>query len=141
MKIVWLVTAIVLAIIEAATVNLVTIWFIASALVSLLLAYLGVSTYIQIAVFVLLGVILLVLTRKPLENLLKKTKQKTNADRVLDMNGIVTEEITEEKPGEVKVDGKKWSAISNKKIVEGSKVEILSIDGVKLNVKEIKEEK
>ena len=47
MKIVWLVTAIVLAIIEASTVNLVTIWFIASALVALLLAYLGVSTYIQ----------------------------------------------------------------------------------------------
>ncbi len=138
MKIVWLVTAIVLAIIEAATVNLVTIWFIASALVSLLLAYLGVSTYIQIAVFVLLGVILLVLTRKPLENLLKKTKQKTNADRVLDMNGIVTEEITEEKPGEVKVDGKKWTAISTKTIKEGSKVKILKIDGVKLIVEEEK---
>ncbi len=138
MKIVWLVTAIVLAIIEAATVNLVTIWFIASALVSLLLAYLGVSTYIQIAVFVLLGVILLVLTRKPLENLLKKTKQKTNADRVLDMNGIVTEEITEEKPGEVKVDGKKWTAISTQTIKEGSKVKILKIDGVKLIVEEEK---
>lgn len=136
MKIVWLVTAIVLAIIEAATINLVTIWFIASALVSLLLAYLGVSTYIQIAVFVLVGVVLLVLTKKPLENLLKKTKQKTNADRVLDMNGIVTEEITEEKPGEVKVDGKKWTAISNKTIKEGSKVKILKIDGVKLIVEE-----
>ena len=136
MKIVWLVTAIVLAIIEAATVNLVTIWFIASSLVSLLLAYLGVSTYIQIAVFVLLGVVLLVLTRKPLEKLLKKTKQKTNADRVLDMTGIVTEEITEEKPGEVKVDGKKWTAISTKTIKEGSKVKILKIDGVKLIVEE-----
>ena len=138
MKIVWLVTAIVLAIIEAATVNLVTIWFIASSLVSLLLAYLGVSTYIQIAVFVLLGVVLLVLTRKPLEKLLKKTKQKTNADRVLDMTGIVTEEITEEKPGEVKVDGKKWTAISTQTIKEGSKVKILKIDGVKLIVEEEK---
>ena len=52
----------------------------------------------------------------------------------------MTEEITKLEPGEVKVDGKKWSAIANKKISVGSKVEILSIDGVKLNVKEIKEE-
>ena len=138
MKIVWLVTAIVLAIIEAATINLVTIWFIASALVSLLLAYLGVKTPIQIAVFVLLGVVLLVLTKKPLEKLLKKTKQKTNADRVLDMTGIVTEDIEEDKPGEVKVDGKKWTAISKQSIKEGSKVKILKIDGVKLVVEEEK---
>ncbi len=138
MKIVWLVTAIVLAIIEASTINLVTIWFIASALVALLLAYLGVSTPIQIAVFVLLGVVLLVLTKKPLEKLLKKTKQKTNADRVLDMTGIVTEDIAEDKPGEVKVDGKKWTAIANTNIKEGSKVKILKIDGVKLVVEEEK---
>ena len=138
MKIAWLVTTIVLAIIEAATINLVTIWFIASALVSLLLAYLGVNTPIQIAVFVLLGVILLVLTKKPLEKLLKKTKQKTNADRVLDMTGIVTEDIEENKPGEVKVDGKKWTAISKQSIKEGSTVKILKIDGVKLIVEEEK---
>ena len=138
MKIVWLVTAIVLAIIEASTVNLVTIWFIASALVALLLAYLGVSTYIQIAVFVILGVVLLIFTRKPLEKLLKKTKQKTNADRVLDMTGVVTKEITEEESGEVKVDGKKWTAISKQNIKEGSKVKILKIDGVKLIVEEEK---
>ena len=138
MKIAWLVTAIVLAIIEAATINLVTIWFIASALVALLLAYLGVPTSIQIAVFVLLGVVLLVLTKKPLERLLKKTKQKTNLDRVIDMTGIVTEDIEEEKPGEVKVDGKKCTAISKQNIKEGSKVKILKIDGVKLIVEEEK---
>ena len=46
--------------------------------------------------------------------------------------------INKLEPGEVKVDGKKWSAISNKKINVGSKVEILSIDGVKLLVKETK---
>jgi membrane protein implicated in regulation of membrane protease activity len=138
MKIAWLVTAIVLAIIEAATINLVTIWFIVSALVSLVLAFLGVPEIVQVAVFVILGIVLLLFTRKPLEKLLKKTKQKTNLDRVLDMTGIVTEEINEDKPGEVKVDGKKWTAISKENIKEGSKVKILKIDGVKLIVKEEK---
>ena len=56
------------------------------------------------------------------------------------MKGVVTETITNNNVGEVKVDGKKWSAISTKKITTGSKVEILAIDGVKLKVKEIKEE-
>ena len=138
MEILWLAITIVLAIIEAATVNLVTIWFIASALVSLLLAFLDVPIIIQVAVFVLLGSVLLVLTRKPLERLLKKTKQKTNSDRVLDMTGIVTEEISEDKPGEVKVDGKRWTAISTQNIKEGSKVKILKIEGVKLIVEEEK---
>ena len=54
--------------------------------------------------------------------------------------GLVTEPITRLEPGEVKVDGKRWSAIANKKIKKDSKVEILAIDGVKLVVKEIKEE-
>jgi len=65
---------------------------------------------------------------------------KASSTISLTLFGIVTEEITKLEPGEVKVDGKKWSAISSKKIKVGSKVEILSIDGVKLNVKEVKEE-
>ena len=136
MEIFWLVTAIVLAIIEAATINLVSIWFIASSLVSLVLALLDASVGVQVAVFVILGIVLLVFTKKPLEKLLMKTKQKTNADRVLDVIGIVTEDIEEEKPGEVKVDGKRWTAIAKKKITKGSKVKILKIEGVKLIVEE-----
>ena len=37
--------------------------------------------------------------------------------------------------GEVLVDGKKWSAISNEPIKKGEKVKILKIEGVKLQVK------
>ena len=52
------------------------------------------------------------------------------------MRGIVTEEITKKRPGEVKVDGKKWTAISDKKIKIDSTVRVLEIDGVKLKVEE-----
>ena len=58
----------------------------------------------------------------------------------VDSEGIVTEEISKLNPGEVKVDGKRWTAISDKKIKKDSKVEILAIEGVKLLVKEVKEE-
>lgn len=134
----WLIVAIVLSIIELGTISLVSVWFIASALISLLLALFGFSLYIQIVNFVILGIILLIFTRKPLLKYLNKTKQKTNADRILDMTGVVTEEIDIDQPGEVKVDGKKWTAMAKEKIAKGKKVKILKIEGVKLLVEEEK---
>lgn len=134
----WLIVAIILSIIELGTISLVSVWFIASALISLLLALLGFSFYIQLINFVILGIILLIFTRKPLLKYLNKTKQKTNADRILDMMGLVTEDIDIDQPGEVKVDGKRWTAIAKEKIVKGKKVKILNIEGVKLLVEEEK---
>ena len=132
----WLAIVLLLSFVEVATVNLVTIWFIVSALVALLLAFFNVDFIVQFAVFVILGVILLVTTRSYLEKLLNKNKQKTNLDRVVGMEGVVTEKITKHNPGEVKVDGKKWTAISSKTITEGKNVKIVKIEGVKLVVEE-----
>jgi len=66
---------------------------------------------------------------------LGKSNEKTNLDRVVGMQGIVTENIEPLKVGEVKVDGKLWSAVSDILIEKDEVVEIVSIDGVKLNVK------
>lgn len=54
------------------------------------------------------------------------------------MEGIVTEDIYPASIGEVKVDGKRWSAISEEELKKGTLVTILSIDGVKLKVEKIK---
>ncbi len=138
MTLIWLLIVIVLGLIELFTVNLVTIWFVASGIVALVLSYFDVPVPIQVTVFVILGIILLFTTKKPLENMLNKTKQKTNVDRVLDMEGIVTEEIDKNSPGEVKVDGKRWTAIADTKIPKDATVKILKIEGVKLIVEEVK---
>lgn len=138
MEFIWLAIVIGLAFIELTTVNLVTIWFVASGLVTLVASYFIDSFLIQFSIFAILGTILLITTKKPLEKILNKTKQKTNLDRVIDMEGIVTEEITKNKPGEVKVDGKKWTAIAEKTIKKDSTVKILKIEGVKLLVEEVK---
>ncbi|MBE6151429.1 MAG: NfeD family protein [Firmicutes bacterium] len=132
----WLVIILLLSFVEVATVNLVTVWFIASALVSLLLAFLNVNFIVQFAVFVILGIILLLTTRNYLVGLLNKNKQRTNLDRVVGMEGVVTEKITKHNPGEVKVDGKKWTAVASKTISEGKVVRIKEIEGVKLIVEE-----
>lgn len=134
----WLIVVIFLSIIECLTVNLVTIWYIASGLCTIVLSLFIDNFVIEFAFFTILGTILLITTRSFLNKILKSKDIKTNYDRVIGMKGIVTEEINKNSIGEVKVDGKRWSAISNKKIELNKEVIILSIDGVKLRVEEVK---
>lgn len=129
----WLAMIIFLGILEIVTVNLVSVWFVISGLISLILSCFIDEFVIQFAVFVLLGVLLMFSTRSTLEKMLVR-KEKTNLDRIIGMKGVVTEEIDELQVGEVKVDGKKWSATSTTKLVEGEMVKILKINGVKVEV-------
>ena len=131
----WLILVIVLTIIEVATVNLLTIWFVISGIVALILSFFIEDVSIVSTIFAVLGIILLITTRPILKKYLPTQRERTNIDRVIGMKGIVTEEIKKNVIGEVKVDGKKWSAISNKKIEVGEEVIIDAIEGVKLAVR------
>lgn len=137
----WLVVVVLLAIIEASTVNLVSIWFVISGLVALIVSLFTEAFYIQFGVFVLLGIILLVITKPAMNKMLKEKETKLNLERIIGMEGIVTEEIEKNKIGEAKVDGKLWSAISDVKIPVNSVVKAVSIEGVKLVVEKVQEEK
>lgn len=130
---IWLIIIIVLGIIEAMTVNLVSIWFIISGLFALITSFIFDNFLIQFAIFVVLGVLLMITTRDILEKKLV-SKEKTNLDRIIGMKGVVTEEIDMFQIGEVKVEGKAWSAVSNTKLEVGEIVKILRIEGVKLIV-------
>ena len=55
------------------------------------------------------------------------------------MKGIVTENITKDTTGVVKVDGKVWSSYADTNIEKGSAVEVLQINGVKIKVKKWEE--
>ena len=135
MWILWLVVVILLTIIELSTVNLVSVWFIASAIVSLLISLFNDSFYLCFGVFVALGVLLMVITRPLLLKKLVPKEEKTNIDRVIGMEGIVTQDIKKNIVGEVKVDGKFWSAISEQSIKAGTTVIVEAIDSVKLIVR------
>ena len=135
MWLVWLIIVLALAFMEIATVNLVSIWFIISGIVSLIVSIFYDNFYVQFAIFVLLGVLLLLTTRKFLEKHLKPKEVKTNLDRVIGMTALVTEPIKKHEIGEVKVDGKKWSAESKEEIAKDEEVIVVAINGVKLMVK------
>lgn len=135
----WLVLFIVLVFIELVTVNLVTIWFAIGALASFLISLFSDNTSWQIGVFVVVSFIALLLTKSIVNKIKNKQIIPTNLDRVIGEVGIVTETISPLKIGEVKVDGKRWSAVSDTEIKINEKVKILAIDGVKLKCQRVEE--
>ena len=130
----WLIIIILLSIIEILTVDLVTIWFIASAIFALIISFFTKNFVIQFSVFVILGIIFLIITKPIIKKAKNKSDNKTNIDRIIGMKGIVTEDIKKNKSGEVKVDGKLWTAIADKEIKKDSIIKVLSIESVKLKV-------
>lgn len=135
----WLIFFITLVIVELITVNLVTIWFAFGALVTSLVSLYTTDTVILLAVFTLVSLLLLLITKPVVKKLKVKKVVATNLDQVIGKTGIVSVPIEKDKIGEVKVLGKTWSAYSDKEISKDKKVKILSISGVKLKVEEKEE--
>ena len=133
---IWLAVALVMLIIEAATVQMVSIWFCLGA------AILGGSIPVQIVVFVVISGVTLAFTRKFVKKVLRVKKTPTNADSVIGAIGQVVEPIDDEAgTGRIKVEGMDWSArtTDGSKLPEGVKVKVKAIAGVKLMVSPIRE--
>ncbi len=133
----WFGLTILLSIIEAATPTLICIWPAIGALITGILAVLGFSIWVQIAAFVILTVVLVILTKPLVKKYVSKKIVATNADRIIGAEGIVIQEIDPiENTGQVKVMGQIWSAkvADNKSIQPDEHVIIKSLDGVKVVV-------
>lgn len=135
---IWLILVIFLGIIEAVTTNLVSIWFVVSGVIVMFVSKFTDNVLIQVGIFVIVGVALMPVSRKMYKKI-NKNKTKTNIDRIIGMKGIVTEDITKDNIGEVKVDGKRWSAYADTSISKGEVVKILSINSVKIKVEKWEE--
>ena len=139
MTLFWGVLFLLFVVIELATVNLVTIWFAVGALVSLFVSYFVDNVIIQTAVFIVVSLISLLLTKPILLKFKVVNFEPTNSDRFIGKKGDVVKRITPKEKGEVKVLGTIWTATSDETLEVGDEIEVLKIDGVKLIVK--KEEK
>lgn len=131
----WFIIFIVLLLIEIFTVNLVTIWFAIGALAAIISTYFTDNLIIQISIFVVVSILMLIILKPLTKRFRSKKAVATNLDRVIGMEAIVTEEISKNKIGEVRVDGKKWSALADEKIPVDTVVKVQKIEGVKLIVK------
>ncbi len=133
---VWAIAAIAFVIVEAATSALVSVWFIGGSVAALGASLLGAAPWLQVVIFFVVSGALLALLR-PIAKRSAIRRVATNADRVIGMEGVVSEAIDDLRgKGAVKVDGKEWSARSSdgSKIPAGSVVIIDRIEGVKLFV-------
>lgn len=136
MDIFWLISFILFIIIEIISFNLVTIWLALGAIIAGLSSLFIDDIYIQTIIFLISSILFLISTRPILVKYYKNKKsEKTNFDRIIGSIGIVSLEIKEHEYGEVKIDGKFWTAKSNENIAIGEKVIIDSIEGVKLLVR------
>jgi membrane protein implicated in regulation of membrane protease activity len=142
---IWLIVLIVFLAIEAMTLGLATIWFAGGALAAFITALLGADLYIQVILFLAVSILLLIFTRPVAVRYLNTKKTPTNSDRLIGMQAVVISEINNlQGKGEVEVAGNRWSARSetgDAVIVIGKTVEIVSIQGVKVIVRELEEER
>ena len=134
---IWLVLIILFIVMEASTVQLVSIWLAVGSLAALVPAILELSLAVQVIVFIVVSAVCLVFTRPFVKKVLAVKKVNTNADRTVGEFGLVTETIDNlAETGAVKLDGVIWSARSEDgdRIPTGSVITVKRITGVKVFV-------
>lgn len=136
MVFVWLFVIVAAIVLEASTVSLVSIWFVPSACISMILALCDVKLWIQLTVFFAVFLLLMVILRPVFKKNMGLKIVPTNADTLIGMQAVVIEPIDNlHAKGQVKIRGQVWTARSaNEKIVyeEDEVVTVVAIEGVKL---------
>lgn len=135
---IWLVIMVAAVVIEAITVDLISVWFVVGAFVSMLISFIpNVPWWVQIVIFAVVSGATLVLLRPFAKRFMDRDLVKTNVDEVVGKKAVVTIDGNVVDPAEVFVDGKRWSAVpanAEVKLEKGDIVVVLSVAGVKLIV-------
>lgn len=143
MMYIWIAIICVAALLEAFTLQMVSIWFVAGGLVSLILYFCGVGYEIQIIVFIAVSIILLISLRKLcLKFLLKNTDEKTNVNSLIGREAKLLKDISLGELGEVKLGDVVWTATTKGEtpLAAGTFVKIVEVQGNKLIVKPFESE-
>ena len=136
----WIGLAVLLGIVEAATVQLVAVWFAIGALSAVIPAAMDASMTAQFGTFVVVSALALALSRPFVKKLLHTRKVHTNADSLIGSVGTVIEEIDNfRSQGRVNLSGLDWAARSEdgEQIPVGEQVLVRRIEGVKVIVERI----
>ena len=105
----WLLAAIGFLVLEAMTLNLVSVWFAAGSAAALLSCLVVKSFRVQAVVFILVSTLCL-LALKPLCARLRKPPTATNGDRCLGREASVLTPVSAASTGRVRLDGVDWNA-------------------------------
>jgi len=138
----WVALVIILSLIEVFTLGLTTVWFAIGALVMVFLSFLKIPFSFQLLIFLVISAVLLIFTRPLAIKKLKMGREKTNVDSLAGKHALVIKKITEFESGEAKINGQIWTARSedSSEIPEGTKCEIMRVEGVQLIVRKLEAE-
>ena len=134
----WFSVVVLTLVIESQTADLVSIWFAPGAFVAMILAFCDVHIAIQLAVFVGLTVLGLILAFTIIRPRMKANNkvEKTNADALVGKLALVEEDLDNTAAqGVVKINGQLWAARTenpNDHPAKGDWVVIVRVEGSKL---------
>jgi membrane protein implicated in regulation of membrane protease activity len=137
--ILWAVVMVLGVLLEASTMQLISIWFATGALAAFIASFFLPFGY-QLAIFIAATAIMLIVTR-PLLKKIRPRAVPTNHDRDIGESAIVIEEINNSlNTGRVKLKGVDWRAVSvdSSVICAGETVIVRNISGAHLDVEKIK---
>ena len=135
---VWIGLIVVTAAVEAATVQLVTVWFAVGGVAGLIAYAAGLEIWLQILIFAIVSAAALAVTRPLVKKFTNGRRMPTNADRFIGEKAVVTEKIENDlSKGAVKIGGLEWTARSVDSVTAevGEQVTVEAIEGAKLIVR------
>lgn len=136
---IWVIMGVVLLVLEIFTTSFYAIFFGIGALVTALFVYLGFADELptQVIIFALSSIVSLLFFRKRILELF--TKNNSEFNEIVNEFAKVSKEIPVSGEGKVFYRGSDWIAYESdgKSILEGTKVLIKKIDGIKLIVEEV----
>ena len=137
-SLIWLIITVALSVAEIFTMGLVTIWFAAGAAVAFVLALIGAPLAGQIAAFLVVSIVILILVRPIATKHFNNRLKKTNIDAYVGRKLIAKTDIDNlHGAGKVDMDGSTWIAVSsmdNIIIRAGETVKVVEVRGAKLIV-------
>ena len=137
----WMILGAILLIGEMLTVGFFLLWFSVGAFLAGIIALLGLSRFWQLLVFVVVSGVLFAISRKFAEKVTESQPSGIGANRMLGKEGVVLEEINNEKNvGKVRIDRDEWRADSkdDSVIPEGARIKVIEVKGTRLVVETVK---
>ena len=137
---IWLGVTAAALIIEFVTTELVSVWFAGGGLVAMILAIFGVDWYVTVPVAIVVSFALMLAFRKLVMKKLNKGEVRTNADSVFGKEFILLSGTEDEGGSTIKINGVVWDVKEkdDAPLKKGDRVQVLSLEGNKYIVKEIK---
>lgn len=136
---IWAILVVAFVIAELATVQLVSLWFAAGALVTMICAFFfDLPLLGQLGIFIVSSLIFLAITLPLIRKRQKKGHVSTNSELDIGRTAVVIEDIDPDKGlGRVTLNGVDWSAVSEngEPVPKDSIVTVTAVNGAKLTVR------